>query len=74
MYVGLACGATFALSLPTFLLVWQYVLCFLTVAGCVAAPYAGILLTRAAHKWLARKRQKTRRRGPEYADYAYILY
>jgi len=72
-FVGVAIGTTFALGYPAFVELWRQIFLVLGVVLCLAAPVLGVLATRALQKYRARAKRKTKRRGPEYADYAYIL-
>ncbi len=74
-FVGIAVGTTTALGYPAFVELWRHILLALGALLCLSAPLLGVLATRAVQKqFRERTRRKARRqRGPEYADYAYIL-
>lgn len=72
-FVGIAIGTTSALSYSAFVELWQHILLALGVLFCLSAPFLGVLATRAIQKHRERTKRKAKRRGPEYADYAYIL-
>lgn len=72
-FVGIAVGTTSALGYPAFVELWRQILLALGAVLCLSAPVLGVLATRALQKQHARAKRKTKRRGPEYADYAYIM-
>jgi hypothetical protein len=74
-FVGIAIGTTSALSYPTFIELWRHILLVLAALCCLGLPLVGVQITRAVmkHRERAQRRAKAKLRGPEYADYAYIL-
>ncbi|MBC8139443.1 MAG: hypothetical protein H8F28_26495 [Fibrella sp.] len=72
-FVGIAVGTTSALGYPAFVELWRNILLVCAVLCCLAAPVVGVLVTRVIQNHLKRAKRKSKRRGPEYADYAYIL-
>ncbi|MBC7805306.1 MAG: hypothetical protein H7145_04075 [Akkermansiaceae bacterium] len=71
--VGIAVGTTSALGYPAFVELWRTILLILGAVLCLSAPFVAVLATRAIQKRLERAKRKAKPRGPEYADYAYIL-
>lgn len=72
-FVGIAVGTTSALSYTTFIELWRHILLVLAAICCLTAPFVGVQITRAVMKHREKAKRKAKRRGPEYADYAYIL-
>ena len=71
--IGILIGGSLVLAGPLLVHLLRGILLLFAAVCILAAPVAGVFFTRYIQRRIEAKKKTPKRRGPTYADYAYIL-